>query len=120
MLDKDGLSVTLDVSDIELLAPDKSRKQKSTSSSGIPSSSEISYELDLRGLQVDEALESVEAYLDRAVLSTWSEVRIIHGKGTGALREAIHCFLSGQKNIASYRLGNFGEGDSGVTVVQLK
>jgi len=120
MLDKDGLSVTVDITDIELLEPDLQPKQKRTSSNGVLANTNISYELDLRGLQVDEALESVEAYLDRAVLSSWNEVRLIHGKGTGALREAVHRFLAGQNHIASYRLGKFGEGDSGVTVVQLK
>jgi len=122
MLEKDGMSVTVDIADIELLEPGvaKPGRKKKTTVKPEPGGVNISYELDLRGMQVDEALESVEAYLDKAIISSWDEVRLIHGKGTGALREAIHRYLSAQKSISSFRLGKWGEGDSGVTVVNLK
>jgi len=84
------------------------------------SSSEISNELDLRGLTVDEALDRVDKYLDEAVLSSLGRVYLIHGKGTGALRRAIHGQLQHHVHVKSFRLGEQGEGGSGVTVVELR
>lgn len=80
---------------------------------------EISLELDLRGLTADEALAKADKYLDDAVLAGVERVRIVHGKGTGALRRAIAQFLRGHRNVQSYRLGGPGEGGEGVTVVEL-
>ena len=79
----------------------------------------ISPELNLLGLTTDEALNELDKYLDDARMSHLSSVRIVHGKGTGALRKAVHNCLRKQKWIKSYRLGDFGEGDAGVTIVQL-
>ena len=70
-------------------------------------------EIDLRGKIAEDALIELDQYLDHALNSDWSEVRIIHGKGTGALRGKIHTYLKKNKNIRSYRLGHFGEGDAG-------
>ena len=67
-----------------------------------------------------EALPEVEAFLDSAVLANLPEVRIVHGMGTGKLRAAVHDFLRKNKRVASFRLGKYGEGESGVTVVTLK
>lgn len=80
---------------------------------------EISPELDLRGLYADEALLEVEKYLDDAYLAGLSRVYLIHGKGTGSLRAAIHRQLSGHRRVKSFRLGEHGEGGLGVTVVEL-
>ncbi len=80
---------------------------------------EISPELDLRGQYVDEALFQVEKYLDDAYLAGLSRVCLIHGKGTGSLRMAIHKQLNGHQRVKSFRLGEHGEGGSGVTVVEL-
>ncbi len=80
---------------------------------------EISPELDLRGQYVDEALFQVEKYLDDAYLAGLSRVCLIHGKGTGSLRMAIHKQLNGHQRVKSFRLGVHGEGGSGVTVVEL-
>ncbi len=77
-------------------------------------------ELDLRGLMVEEALMEVDMFIDQSIMSNLEQVTIIHGKGTGALRAAIHSHFRRQKHIKSFRLGTFGEGESGVTVVQLK
>lgn len=77
----------------------------------------ISSELDLRGMRVDEALEAVDKYIDDAVLCSLPAARIIHGKGTGALREAVRAQLSADRRVASSRLGEAGEGGDGVTVV---
>jgi len=83
-------------------------------------SSPVNLELDLRGLTVEEAIEKVDKYIDDAVIAGLHEVSIIHGKGTGTLRKAIHNHLKGHTHVAAYRLGNFGEGDTGVTIVELK
>jgi DNA mismatch repair protein MutS2 len=77
-------------------------------------------ELDLRGMDTYEAIEATDLYLSRALESGWEEVRIVHGKGTGALRQAVNNFLAKDKRVESKRLGNWGEGDTGVTVVKLR
>lgn len=77
-------------------------------------------EIDLRGMNGDEAWFKVDKYIDEAILAGFSRVRLIHGKGTGALKKALWQFLRGDKRIASYRIGQFGEGDGGVTIVDLK
>jgi len=80
----------------------------------------ISPELDVRGETIDEAVYRIEKQLSDALLSSLTEVRIIHGKGTGALRNGIHAWLRTQPYIAEFHLASFGEGDAGVTVVRLK
>ena len=80
----------------------------------------IKDEIDLRGMNGDEAWFAVDKYLDSAILYGFRTVRIIHGKGTGALRQAMQNFLRTDKRVASFRRGQYGEGDSGVTVVELK
>ncbi len=77
-------------------------------------------EIDIRGSLVDEAVEIVDKYLDDAYLSHLPQVYIIHGKGTGALRQGIHNFLRRSPHVKGFRLGEYGEGDSGVTVVEFK
>ena len=76
--------------------------------------------LDLRGQMGDEAWFTVDKYLDEAMLANVKNVTLIHGKGTGALREAIKKHLKNDRRVKSYRAGIYGEGDSGVTVVELK
>ena len=80
---------------------------------------DIKTELDLRGLTVDEAMETVEKYLDDAYLAGLPKAYLIHGKGTGALRKAITGLLAGHRFVKNYRLGEYGEGGTGVTVVEL-
>ncbi|MBQ7323397.1 MAG: endonuclease MutS2 [Clostridia bacterium] len=77
-------------------------------------------ELNVIGLTVHEALPEVEAFLDSAVIANLDEVRIVHGMGTGKLRAGIHDYLRTQRIVAEYRLGKYGEGDTGVTIVKLK
>ena len=84
------------------------------------STPETSSSLDLRGQTVEEALMEVDNFLDRASRMHLSQVTIIHGKGTGALRKAVHDILRRNKAVKSFRLGVYGEGESGVTVVTLK
>lgn len=88
-------------------------------SASLAKAREIATELDLRGLMVEEALERVDKYLDDAVLAGAPQVRIIHGKGTGALRKAVTEHLRGHRHVTSYRLGGLGEGGDGVTVAKL-
>ncbi|OLA12348.1 MAG: hypothetical protein BHW14_05435 [Coprococcus sp. 43_8] len=77
-------------------------------------------EVDLRGMTIGEAELEVDKFLDESVLSGLSEVSLIHGKGTGALRAGIHEYLRHHPHVRKYRLGRFGEGDIGVTIVELK
>ena len=88
---------------------------------GISSKSQsVSPEINVLGYTVDEAIPVIDKYLDDCFIAKLSPVRIIHGKGTGALREGIHRFLKKNKYVDSFRLGTFGEGEMGVTVVSLK
>ena len=80
----------------------------------------ISPEINLLGRTVDEALVELDKYLDDAYLAHLPNVRVVHGKGTGALRSAVHSHLKKIRYVKSYRLGEFGEGDSGVTIVTFK
>lgn len=79
----------------------------------------VQTELDLRGKMVDEAINEVDQYLDRALLAGYVRVYLIHGKGTGALRKGIHQFLRRHPLVKSFRLGSYAEGGAGVTVIQL-
>ncbi len=83
-------------------------------------SASISPEINLIGKTTDEAISLLDKYLDDAYLSHLSSVRIVHGKGTGALRNAVHTYLRRQKHIKSFHLGEYGEGDAGVTIAEFK
>ena len=100
------------------------KKKGDTKSSGAliktQNRAEFHPEIDVRGKYADDAWLAVDKYLDDAVLSGLSEVRIIHGKGTGVLRRIIQEYLKSDLRVKSYRNGNFGEGEMGVTVVELK
>ena len=80
----------------------------------------IKNEIDLRGNMLEDATQLAEKYIDDAYLSSLNQVTIIHGKGTGVLRKGIHDMLKRHPNVKSYRLGVYGEGETGVTVVELK
>jgi len=79
----------------------------------------VDRELVLRRLTVEEALDRLDQYLYDAFMAGLSSVRIVHGKGTGKLRRAVHDSLAKHPLVKSYRLGDYGEGDYGVTVVEL-
>ena len=80
----------------------------------------ISSEINLIGMTTDEAVAALDKYLDDAYLAHLKSVRIVHGRGTGALRNAVHKYLKRQKHVETFRLGVFGEGDTGVTIVEFK
>ena len=83
-------------------------------------SASVSTEINLLGKTVDEEIMELDKYLDDAYIAHLPSVRIVHGKGTGALRKGVHNYLRRQKHVKSYRLGEFGEGDAGVTIVEFK
>ncbi len=94
--------------------------KKSQSTVSVDRSNTFKSEIDLRGMTGEEAWLAVDKYLDDAVMYNMKSVHLIHGKGTGALKNALWKFLRGDKRIASFRIGKYGEGDGGVTVVELK
>ncbi|MBE6939961.1 MAG: endonuclease MutS2 [Ruminococcaceae bacterium] len=98
----------------------KAAAQKSSGGPQVQLASRASSELDIRGYETLEAESIVENYIDAAVMAKLGTVTIIHGKGTGALRAAVHQVLRRNKAIKSIRLGRYGEGEAGVTVVELK
>ena len=77
-------------------------------------------EVDLRGMMTDEAEMVLSQFIDRAIMANLTQVTVIHGKGTGAVRKAVHAYLKRCKGVASFRLGRYGEGETGVTIVDLK
>ena len=111
-----------DLSIIEepLTATERQRQRTSTGKMKMGKAMTVSPELNLLGKTVDEAIAELDKYLDDAYLSHLSPVRIVHGKGTGALRAGVHNYLKRQKHVKSYRLGAFGEGDAGVTIVEFE
>lgn len=108
-------------SDVVKIKSEEEQKQKTNTSRMIKlKTSSISPTIDLRGLNLDEALLELDKYLDDAFMSNLNEVQIIHGKGTGVLREGIAQFLKKYKHVKDSRLGTFQEGGDGVTVVTFK
>ena len=98
----------------------KQKKQSVTLAGSTAARAAVSPEIDLRGMESIEAVNAAEQYIDSAVMGKLKTVTIIHGKGTGALRAAVQQMLKRNKAVKSYRLGRFGEGESGVTIVELK
>lgn len=105
---------------LDEVAITKADKQVSRVSGVKKAAASAGLELDLRGMTLDEAILETDKYLDDAFLSGLTEVSIIHGKGTGVLRSGIQRFLKSHNHVEEYRLGRYGEGESGVTIVTLK
>ena len=115
------MTLTAKEDEVLLLEGEKPKKPKTYAGGGTALRSEtFSSEIDLRGLEAMEAVLAAERYIDGAVMAKMNTVRIIHGKGTGALRAAIQQMLKKNKAVKSFRLGRYGEGETGVTVVELK
>lgn len=117
------LHVTLPIHDCEITEPpaaEPSKPNRGKARMNLERAATIRPELNVIGLTVDEAVSKIDKYLDDALLSNLSQVTIIHGKGTGALRKGIQEYLKRQKHVGSFRSGEFGEGDMGVTIVELK
>lgn len=114
------MKVTVNLDELQQSARPKETGKTMVHKISASKTEQIKSELDLRGLLVEEALDRVDKYLDDAYLSSLASVRIIHGKGTGALRSAVREQLKHHRHVASYRFGAFNEGGDGVTVVELK
>ena len=118
------LRTKVNLSDIELIKqPEQKQTTKKKSGSGrirMDKASNIHQEINLIGMTVDEAMPVLGKYLDDAYLAHMAQVTVIHGRGTGALRTAVHNHLKRTKYVKSFRLGEFGEGDMGVTIVEFK
>lgn len=121
---KSGLLKTrVKLSDIMILDKPKKKLVKTQHNVYRTSSradADVKTEIDMRGETVDEALSELGLFIDRCVLNNIEEIRIIHGKGTGALRSAVTDYLKTHPNVSEYRLGRYGEGENGVTIAKLK
>ncbi|MED9904603.1 MAG: endonuclease MutS2 [Lachnospiraceae bacterium] len=116
---------SVNINDLALLADNDTASSavkpiRSTGKMKLSKSLTISPEINLLGMTCDEATAALDKYLDDAYLSHLPNVRVVHGKGTGALRNAVHSHLKRLKYVKEYRLGEFGEGDAGVTIVTFK
>lgn len=118
------MKIKSNLSDIRLTSGTKEEPGKKTRRNYSPvetsKTMSLSPELDVRGETVDTACMLVDKFLSDAIISSLGQVRIVHGKGTGMLRQGIHRYLKTLSYVKTYRLGVFGEGDSGVTIVELK
>ena len=115
----------VNISNLEIIDEKPNYLQKTAKRTGkgkikMNKSLTVATEINLLGKTVDEAVAELDKYLDDASLAHLSSVRIVHGKGTGALRQGIHKYLKRQKHVKSFRLGAFGEGDAGVTIAELR
>lgn len=108
--------------DLEKLSSPEPKKQVSRPSATVKRSREhhARTELDLRGLNVEEAIIEIDRFLDESFLAGFGQVYLIHGKGTGVLRTGVQDFLRRNKHVKNFRIGNYNEGGTGVTVVELK
>lgn len=119
------MNYNVNMSDLTIIEEASEMRKLKQKSSGIGKlkmnkTASISPEINLIGMTSDEAIMTLDKYLDDAFLSHISPVRIVHGKGSGVLRNAVHNYLKRQKHVKSFRLGSFGEGDYGVTIVEFK
>ena len=113
------MKLNVKLKDIRLIE-EKKAAAPTSGKVGLGAGKQVGFELDVRGMLVDEANIIVDRYLDDAYNAGLSEVNIIHGKGTGALRAGVQAFLKRHPLVKGYRMGSYGEGDAGVTVVTLK
>ena len=127
--DKDGeaviqagiMKINVHLTNLKLVDEQAAGVHKSGSGRiGVSKSMNISTQVDIRGSNVDEAVEVLDKYLDDAAIAGLGEITIVHGKGTGMLRNGVHRFLKSNGHVKDFRLGKYGEGESGVTVVSLR
>jgi DNA mismatch repair protein MutS2 len=115
------MKVNVHISALRRVASQDSDKSTIKAKTIIGSKSKsIKNEIDLRGKNIEEAILDIDKYLDDSYIANLKEVYLIHGKGTGALRDGIKSYLRGHKHVKSYRPGKYGEGGDGVTVVEIK
>jgi DNA mismatch repair protein MutS2 len=117
------LKIQVQPSELQLMegsAPKKQEKLKATNSVRLAAPSTVSTEIDLRGQNGDEAVMDLERFIDNAVRLHLESIRIIHGKGTGVLRQRVQACLKKHSQVKSFRLGIYGEGEDGVTIATLR
>jgi DNA mismatch repair protein MutS2 len=119
------MKTKVNISKLRLMEPERTAPQtqsKKISTKNVKSKLErkVQMELDIRGKNSDDGIYELGMFLDNAVLSGVGLVTVIHGKGTGILRSAVHKYLKGHPSVKSFRLGVYGEGEDGVTIVELK
>ena len=116
------IKTNVPVDELEKAHSDNSTKEKPLTStySNLSRAKNVKSEINVIGLNVEEAVFVVDKFLDDASLAKLNNVRIVHGKGTGKLMKGIHKFLKTNPHVKSFRLGTYGEGEMGVTVVELK
>ncbi len=118
-----NMKIKIHISGLEAVkkVKEKAQVQQKYSKKSLSSKSRtMTAELDLRGLLVHEGLEELEKFIDDAILTGLGQISIIHGKGTGAMRTGVHNYLKQSPSISEYRMGEFGEGDMGITIAKLK
>ena len=120
------MKMKLNVSELRLVEKDKTKqKNKGNAKASMNpkrnvASRQVQQELDIRGYASDEGVMEVEMFINHAVMTGLTLVTVIHGKGTGVLRKAVHARLKTLPVVKSYRLGVYGEGEDGVTIIELK
>ncbi len=114
-----NVTTTVDLRNLEKLERPESRKLTKTTAA-VKADTDISPEIHLRGMTVEEAMEALDRFIDKAVIANLKQIYVIHGKGTGRLRRQLTEFLKQHREVESLRLGNWNEGGAGVTIVKLK
>jgi DNA mismatch repair protein MutS2 len=116
------LSVLLKLNEKDTSSLSKSKKTSQNSKAYVRNNKAktINTEINLLGLTVDEAIAELDLYFDQAKMAHLEKVRVVHGKGTGKLREGVHQYLKTNKNVKSFKIADYGDGDYGVTIVELK
>lgn len=112
--------MSINIKYLEKLSVSNKNSNSSVSYSAVSKTRTAKPEINVIGLNVEEAIFVVDKFLDDSYLAKLQTVRIVHGKGSGKLREGIQKFLKTNSHVKSFRIGNYGEGEMGVTVVELK
>jgi DNA mismatch repair protein MutS2 len=118
-----NFKMKVNISGLRLIEPDEQIKEKEAAKPrklSIRTDREAATELDIRGMNIDEGAMETDMFIDSAVMAGLHTVRIIHGKGTGVLRKGIQAHLKTNRTVKSFRSGVYGEGEDGVTIVELK
>jgi DNA mismatch repair protein MutS2 len=115
-----AVNTVVEIRNLEKLSRDAQRQSRRVSATSLPTTGELSPEIHLRGMTAEEGIEALDQFLDRAVVAGLTQVYVVHGKGTGALRKALTEYLRHHPEVSELRLGDWNEGGAGVTIVKLK
>jgi len=115
-----SMKINVPIQYLEKIKKSNTGKNSTASYNSISKSKSVKSEINVIGMNVDEAIWVIDKFLDDTSLAKLQSVRIVHGKGTGKLREGIHKFLKTNSHVESFRIGSFGEGELGVTIVELQ